>query len=273
MSHGSDPISRARFPEATKEEPQAEQLTAGVPLTKLIKRELVDAPDIVMLGKSRSLAAEKFQRLKTTLANDEGGGPQVIVVTSTGPSEGKSVVSMNLALAFAADSEDRVLLIDADLRRPTVEHWVSPSPKLGLSEVLAGRTEMEHTLLNLSNTALNILPAGTPPRDPVVLLSSAKFQQLLLDLRGKYKRIIIDTPPIVPFTDADAVGAMSDGVLLVARSGRTRRSLFKQAVDSVTSTRLLGIVLNDATYNLADRENYSAYDKNYYNYYNKDRRK
>jgi len=268
MNHGSDPVSRARFPKATPDPVPKEKLTAGVPLTKLIKRELVDAPEIVMLGKNRSLAAEKFRRLKTTLANSQDGGPQVIVLTSTGPSEGKSLVSTNLALAFAADRNDRVLLVDADLRRPTVDRWISPSPTLGLTEVLEGRTELEHALLSLSNSALHILPAGSTPRDPVVLLSSSGARDLFAQLRRSYKRIIIDTPPVVPFTDADAVGAHADGVLLVVRSGRTRRALFKQALESVTSTRLLGAVLNDATYNLADRDSYTSYDKNYYHYYN-----
>lgn len=269
--HGSDPLSRVRFPASASNDKPSEKLTAGVPLVKLIKRELLEEPEIVMLSRGRSLAAEKFRRLKTILANEEGGGPQVIVVTSTGPSEGKSLIAMNIALAFAADSDDNVLLVDGDLRRPMVERWVSPPPKLGLSEVLEHRTELDHTVLELKNATLKVLPAGVPPRDPVVLLSSASARDLFQTLRQKYSRIIIDTPPIVPFTDADAIGMLSDGLLLVVRSGKTRRTLFEQAVQSVTSTRMLGIVLNDATYNLADRENYAAYDKNYMEYYNKGR--
>lgn len=240
-------------------------------MTKLIKRELNETPELVMLGPNRSLAAEKFRRLKTTLANEEGGGPQVIVISSTAPSDGKSLIAMNLALAFAADSNDRVLLVDADLRRPTVDTFVSPPPKLGLTEVLDGRTELEHAVLELKNSSLHVLPAGSPPRDPVVLLASEAAKDLFANLRARYKRIIIDTPPIVPFTDADAVGKLADGILLIARAGKTRRTLFKQAVQSVTSTRILGAILNDATFNLADRESYSAYDKNYYKYYEKDR--
>ena len=91
--------------------------------------------------------------------------------------------------------------------------------------------------------------------------------------RRGHRTIIIDTPPIVPFTDADAIGVLSDGLIMVARAGKTRRALFQQAIQSVTSTRVLGAILNDATFNLADRENYVAYDKSYYDYYNKDRRK
>jgi len=273
MNRGSDSVSRARFPEPALEKKPAEKLTAGVPLTQLIKRRLNDEPEIVMLSKSRSPAAEKFRRLKTVLANEEGGGPQVIVVTSAAPSEGKSTVAMNLALAFAADSRDNVLLVDADLRRPTIREWVSPSPDLGLTEVLDGRTELEHAVLELKNSALKVLPAGTPPRDPVVLLSSSIARDLFTNLREEYKRIIVDTPPVMPFADADAVGVLSDGLLMVARSGKTRAGLFRQAIQSVTSTRILGVIFNEATFNLADRGTYPAYDEDYYDYYNKGRSK
>ena len=125
----------------------------------------------------------------------------------------------------------------------------------------------------LNNSPLNILPAGEPPVDPVVLLSSATASRLIESLRERYKRIIIDTPPIVPFTDADAIGLVSDGVLLVARRGKTRRALFSQALEAVTSTRLLGVVLNDTVFNLADRGHYAAYEKNYYSYYSKGTKK
>jgi capsular exopolysaccharide synthesis family protein len=205
--------------------------------------------------------------LKTVLANAEQGGPQVIAVTSGGPDEGKSVVAANLALAFAADT-DGVLLIDADLRRPSIENWLDPAPNLGLTELLRGRTELEHAVLPLENSQLRILPAGNAPRDPVQLLSSPAAKRLMASLREKYTRIIIDTPPIVPFTDADAIGTECDGMIIVARSGVTRKEVFMQALESVTSTRILGTVLNDTSYNIADRKSY--YDEgHYYEEYNR----
>ncbi len=247
------------------------KLTAGVPLAKLIKRRLSDDPELMMLNQARSVGAEKFRRLKTILLNEADPVPQIIVVTSAAPSEGKSVVSINLALSFAADRQGDVLLLDADLRRPTVDRWLNPAPKLGLSELLSGQTELDHVILELENSPLKILPAGTPPQDPVELLSADYTGVLLSALRERYQRIIIDTPPIVPFTDADAVGSFSDGVLVVARSGATRRGMLMQALASVTSTRILGTVLNDVTYSLADRENYYS-TKNYYEYYERRRR-
>jgi capsular exopolysaccharide synthesis family protein len=250
-----------------------EKLTAGVPLAKLIKRKLNDAPEIVMLSKPRSVGAEKFRRLKTVLTNESIGNPQVIVLTSGGPNEGKSFTALNLSLAFAADMRGEVLLLDADLRRPTVEKYLSPPPQLGLSELLRGKTELDHAVLSLENSPLKLLPAGDPPNDPSELLASDFGVALMSELRKRFARIIVDTPPIVPFTDADVIGSASDGILIVTRAGVSRTANYLQAVEAVTSTRILGTVLNDLTFSLADRDSYHRYEKNYYDYYDKNRAK
>ena len=180
-------------------------------------------------------------------------------------------MSTNLALALAADPSEEVLLVDADLRRPTIEHWVDPAPKLGLAELLGERTELDHTILELENSPLRILPAGEPPPDPIELLGSDRARDLVGKLRSRYRRIIIDTPPSVPFADAEAIGAFADGVIVVVRAGRTRRASLVQAIDSVFSAPVLGTVLNDLTYSLADHESYLSYEKGYYDYYQKER--
>ena len=249
------------------------KMTAGVPLAKLIKRKLANVPEIVLLNKPRSVAAERFRRLRTVLANLADGSPSVIVVTSAGSNDGKSFVSVNLALAFASDQQGQVLLIDADLRRPSLEKYMEPPPKLGLTELLRGVSEPDHAILELENAPLKILPAGAPPRDPVELLASESATELIADLRRDFRRIVIDTPPIVPFTDADVLGGLSDGILLVARSDRTRQSAYLQAVASVSSTRVLGTVLNDQTFSLADRSSYGEYRKGYYEYFDGEKEK
>lgn len=247
------------------------KIAAGVPLARILPRQLVDSPEIVMRGSSRSVAAEKFRRLKTLLGNDEEGPAQVIVITSATPREGKSVIALNLALAFASDGNAETLLIDADLRRPTVERWIVPPPALGFAELLAGAADPEHAVLRLKDLTLEVLPAGHPPQDPVGLLSSDTCRSLIAGFRKRYQHVIIDTPPIVPFTDADAVGACADGVLLVVRSGQTPKPIFQQAVASVTSARILGTVLNDVAFSLADRDRYQG--RYYYHYYEQGKRK
>lgn len=245
--------------------PVPQKFAAGIPLGKLIPRELMITPEVVMVSAPRSAAAERFRRLKTLLIHDPQNEPQVIVVTSALPGEGKSLVSLNLALAFAADHDGEVLLVDADIRRPGINRWLTPAPKVGLSEVLIGEAELEHGLLEIKAQHIVLLPAGEPPKDPVQLLSGARARGLIQDLRKRFKRIIIDTPPIVPFTDADIVASMSDGVVLIARSKSTPKPLLEQAIHSVTASRLLGLVLNDVTNTLADRHRH--YDDYYSKYY------
>ncbi len=248
-----------------------EPLAVGVPLAKLIRRKIIATPDMVMITQPRSLPAERFRRLKTKLVNQHADALHVIVVTSPSPGEGKTTVSTNLALAFAADKNDRTLLIDADLRRPSVERVLEPKPKLGLTEILGGRADVDHAILSLENSPLEVLPAGSKAEDPSELLSSDRARDLIKELRSRYGRIIIDTPPIVPFTDADAVGSLSDGIVLVARIGETSTVRFQQAVAAVTSTQILGAVHNDLAASLADWQRYDGYD--YDRYYDKERKK
>lgn len=257
----ANPAEKARTPE---------KLAAGVPLVQVIKRKLAAAPELVMLTDSRSLAAEKFRRLKTILEKQGEDSPQAIVVTSSTPNEGKSFVSMNLALAFAAERRGEVLLIDADLRRPSIHNWLSPAPKLGLSDILEERVELDHALLSLENSPLKILPAGSVPREPAELLSSDTASGLFSSLRQQFQRIIVDTPPIVPFSDADIVDSLCDGSLLVVRSGQTERAAYRQAQSLMNSSRMLGMVLNDVSFTLAD---WNLRSRKYYNAYYEETRK
>jgi capsular exopolysaccharide synthesis family protein len=255
-----------------KKSASEDRVTIGVPMARVVPRKILDAPELVMQSQPRSIAAEKFRRLKTVLLNlEKREQPQVIVVTSATPGDGKSMVSMNLALAFAADGTGDVLLVDADMRRPTIERWLTPSPTLGLSEILSGHTTLEHAVLDLKGTSLKILPAGSPPKETAELLASDSCSVFVAGLRKRYQRIVIDTPPIVPFSDADVIGGLSDGILMVVREGVTPRALFEQALQSVSSTVVLGTVLNDTRYNLADRHQY--HESYYTRYYDRDRRR
>lgn len=246
-------------------EPQ-ERLAVGVPLARIVARKLVDSTDILFRGPGTSPAAERFRRLKAVILHDEGGAPQVVVVTSAIPGDGKSFVAMNLALAFAADPGSKILLVDADLRRPALDRYVTPAPTLGLTDLLEERVSLQHTILHLKDSPLHLLPAGKSSREPVELLSSPTCAALITLLRSRYDRIIIDTPPALPFTDADVVGRNADGGLFVVRQGSTPKAHYRRAVSMLSSLRVLGTVLNDATFSLADRGHY--YDKYYGNYYN-----
>jgi capsular exopolysaccharide synthesis family protein len=242
-----------------------DKVAIGVPLAKLIKRELLKAPELVMLTEPRSVAAERYRRLKTSLTLKYPEDLQMVVVTSPLPSEGKTTVSFNLALALAADGSDRTLLVDGDLRRPSVGAKLKPAPQLGITEILKQQAGLEHALLGLENAQFDVLPAGSVADEPSELLSSDQARSLFAELRERYDRIIVDTPPIVPFTDADGIASFSDGALMVVRAGVTPVSSYEQAVTALTSSRVLGTVINDMTRNLADWDRYRDY--HYYSEY------
>jgi capsular exopolysaccharide synthesis family protein len=250
--------------------PKREKIAEGVPLALVIKSELRVTPDVVMFSGPRSVHAERFRRLKTVLVNTYGDQAQVMVVTSGIPGEGKSTVSLNLALAFAADGETRTLLIDGDLRRTGVEGALHPVPHLGLTEVLTGDADFVHAVMHLKNCHLHVLPSGSTAKEPNELLTSREAKELFQTLRKRYDRIIVDSPPVVLFTDADALGVLSDGIILVTRAGVTPKSAYTQAVSAVTSTRILGTVLNSASGRLMGGKSYDTDD--YFSYYGENRK-
>jgi len=180
------------------------------------------------------------------------------------------MVAMNLSLAFAEDNRGKVLLVDGDLRRPALNRFVRPAAKFGLSEILNGTTTAKYCVLELESPPLCILPAGETLSDPVELLASRQAEELFQELKTEYQTVIIDSPPIIPFTDADVLARYSEGVLMVVRSGKTTQSMLKRAVEHIRTKEIIGTVLNDQPFNLADRSHY--YDKYYHKYYETDRK-
>jgi capsular exopolysaccharide synthesis family protein len=257
-------------PKSEEKRSENQRFTAGVPLARIVPRSLVKAAELIVLTQPRSYSAERFRRLRSLLGAALEQKSRVVVVTSAAPNEGKSLIAANLALTIASGKDERVLLLDADLRKPSIGRFLDPKPSLGLADILDDRTTQEHVILDIKDSMLDVLPAGKPPPDPVEMLTSEKMRELMLELRRHYDWVIIDTPPIVPFTDADAAGRLSDGYVLVVRAGQTSQSIFKQATALATGAPVLGIVLNDSKGGFADH----SYKYKYYydHYYSQDRK-
>ncbi len=251
-------------------DPNSTKLAEGVPLGQFYRRELRPSPQLAMLSQPQSAIAERFRRLRTTLMSRYAESSSVLVVTSSVPGEGKTTIAVNLALALGADGTEKTLVVDADLRRPSIAAMVEPLPQLGLTEVLSGKAELRHALVIFKNTGIEFLPAGGVAESPVELLTSNAAKSLMVELRARYERIVIDTPPVVPFTDADVLAGMSDGVILVVREGMTPVDVYRQAITSVTSARVLGVVFNGTRRSVVDRSGY--YDRYYSEYYARKRR-
>ena len=205
--------------------------------------------------------AEAFRHLRTSLQFlDVDNTAQVIVVSSSIPGEGKSFVSRNLALTIAA-SNHRVLLIEADLRRPTLSEAFGLKSVPGLSDVLAGRADLDAALRPWGSTGLSILPSGYLPPNPSELLGSDAAKKLLMELRSRFEYVLIDTPPLLPVTDGAVVAGHADGVVLVVRQGKTSRhqlAVSEQRL-AIVGARFLGSVMNMVTE--APAGSYSTYER------------
>ncbi len=237
---------------------------AGVPLRKIVPSKLTNHPHLVMQNRSESPIAERYRRIRLGLergTRELPHPPQVTVITSAVPGEGKTTTAMNLALTYAEDQKCRTLLVGADLRRPSVSGYVTPKPTYGLAEVLAGEVPLDHALIELSDSALWILPSGAPCKTPLKLLQASRLSRLMADLRRRFDRVLIDTPPTVPFTDAAVLASHADGALLVVRAGTTTNPLIRRARATLSSARFLGVVLNDVVFSAVDR-----YDNHYDDY-------
>lgn len=187
---------------------------------------------------------EAFRKLRTSLQFMHVDEPaKVLVVTSATAAEGKTVTAVNLALSFG-DSGARVLLIEADLRRPAASDALGLDRAIGLSNVLAGRVGLDEALQQFGQV-LTVLPSGALPPNPAELLGSRAMTALLQQARGRFDMVIIDSPPLLPVTDAAVLAARADATILVVRAGRTKRGQVVNALSSLdgVGARVLGTVL------------------------------
>jgi len=202
------------------------------------------AEHIVPFREGHSPAAESFRRLRTNLQFlNVDKPPRVFVLTSSVATEGKSETAINLSLALA-ESGSRVLLIEADLRRPLVVNYMSMPDKVGLTNILTGQADFADVVQETRHEGVDLLACGPLPPNPSELLSSEMARTLLQELRSKYDYVIIDSPPLLPVTDGALLAHITDGALLVVRSHRTTSDQVAQAVDNLAKAdaSLLGLV-------------------------------
>ncbi len=216
----------------------------------------------------RSVRAEAFRQLRTNLQFVRVDDPvKVVVITSSVASEGKSITAANLAAMFA-EAGRKVLLIEADLRRPRVSDYLGLERSVGLTNVLAGQVAVDEVLQSWGGGGLTVLPSGSIPPNPSELLGSQNMADLLATMRTRFDMVIVDTPPLLPVTDAAVLAVQTDGAVVVVRYGRTTRSQVASGLQSLHSVdaRVLGAVLNMVPAKGADAA--VAYDG--YGYYEDD---
>jgi capsular exopolysaccharide synthesis family protein len=189
---------------------------------------------------------ESLRKLRTSLRFLDVDNPvKVFVMTSSVAGEGKTSMSLSLARVLAQDGQ-RVLLLDADMRRPKVAEYLAMEGAIGLADVLAGAVALDEAVQRWERDSLFVLPSGSIPPNPSELLGSHAMVELVARLRRSYDHVVVDAPPLLPVTDAAIASVHADGVVLVVRHGKTNRKQLRAALDALKAVeaRLLGVVFN-----------------------------
>ena len=237
---------------------------------RLVLTTSKEAVELVTQVRPQSQMAESYRALRTSLLlSSLGAPPKVIMITSALPQEGKTTTSINTAVVLAQKGV-RVLLIDGDLRRPSIHKTLGMGPHSGLSNVLTGSTTVDEAIVRTTILPnLFVLPAGTPPPNPAELLASSNMRDVLLQLREQYDHIVIDTPPSLSVTDAVVLSPRADAVILVIRSGQTSKQALRRSRDILlqVNAKLVGVLLNAVDLTSPDYYYYYEYQGKYAGYY------
>ncbi|MBC7797352.1 MAG: CpsD/CapB family tyrosine-protein kinase [Pyrinomonadaceae bacterium] len=220
-------------------------------------------PHLVAITQPRSVHCEEFRGLRThILHRAERQRMQAVVVASSRPGEGKTTTAVNLAWLMAQTDGITALLIDSDLRMPSLADYLGVSEKPGLSEVFSGESKLEDAIIRLEPAGLHLLPGGEPRDDVAEMLSGSRFREILEQARLMFDFIIIDAPPLGIFTDAAVLINHADGALLVVRAGKTRYNTVNRLLEDLPRDRMLGVVLNGGEGEVS-ADHYDYYYNNY----------
>lgn len=229
----------------------------NVPADRILRPSPTPEQRLVTMTQPEGTGAEMFRVLATRLAHLQNKRRlQKLLITSSAVDEGKSVITANLALTLARRPNERILLVEADLRRPTVSDLFSSTPLSGITEWAENKLTLEQSLHRVQDIPLWILAAGQPVDDPLPLLESHKFAKMIDTLAQSFDWVLFDATPMFPMADATSLSRLSDGVLVVVREGFTRRKVLNKAIESIEKSKLLGVVFNQASMLNVDYSHY-----------------
>jgi capsular exopolysaccharide synthesis family protein len=248
------PAAPASLPDDQPVPPQ--EVTPKVPATERalpllsfpsIEINVTPASRLVFLTQSESLAAEKFRFLGVRLRQIRQTRPvKKILITSTIPGEGKSLVSANLAGVLARRKE-KVLLIEGDLRRPVLGEQLGLGTLAGLAEWLQSGNQTPSNIYHLIGPEFWFMPAGQPPANALELMQSGRLSALLRQIADAFDWIVIDSPPLLPLADTTVWARLTDGTLLVTREGATKKAPLERGIEAIKKSDLLGVILNSCS--------------------------
>ena len=234
-------------------------------LAKEITKESNYNHKLVTLSAPQSVDAENFKLLRAKILFPKNGiRPGTIMITSTFPGEGKTFVAANLAASIALGINEHVLLVDCDLRRPTLHNILGYSNKEGLHEYLTGKKQLADLIIRTKVEKLSFLTSGSSPSNPSELLSSAMMKNFISKTAGgsKDRFVIIDAPPAQITSETGVLSNYVDGIIFVIMAGMAPRQIIQKTLETFGKKKVLGIVFNGYT------KSYKSYHKYYGNYYN-----
>jgi capsular exopolysaccharide synthesis family protein len=238
-------------PPITRETQEAEQSPARNALAwnEIGSFEPILRPEnrLVALTDDNSLGAEKFRLLRARLRHlQDQQHIKKIVITSAVPDEGKTVVSMNLAISLAKHTTQKVLLLEGDLRKPILAERLGMPDFPGLEDWFRSTEPITKFIYQVKGLQLGILPAGAPSKNPLSILQSPRFLELYQLLSSRFDWVLVDAPPLLPMADVNFWSRQADGLLLVLREGKASKKILEKGLESLDNPKVIGVVLNDA---------------------------
>lgn len=222
---------------------------------------LANDSKLIMNVNRRSRISEGYRNIRTNIQFSEWNHKlHVIALTSTQAGEGKTTTISNLAVAYAHEGK-KVLLIDADLRHPSVQAVFKVSNKTGLSNLLANQCSYEDTVQLSGIENLSLVTAGPTPPNPTELLSSGKLRDLIEIWKENYDIILLDTSPIMVVADGLIVASISDGVIFVVKAGKVKREFIRKSKEKLehVKAQIIGVVLNSKKISKSEARHYNYY--------------
>lgn len=205
---------------------------------------------LVTVNDPHTQAAEEYSKLKSVIVKltKEGTFLNMLMLTSSIGGEGKSLTSLNLALSLAQEFDHTVLLVDADIRKPTIHSYLGIENTAGLTDCLLDEVDVKNALIRTGVGKLSFLPAGRSVPNPAEIFTSQRMRDFFLEMKTRYhdRYIIIDTPPVLPFAETRSLSAIVDGIVLVAKEGLVTLHNIEETMECIKGTPVLGIVYNEA---------------------------
>jgi receptor protein-tyrosine kinase len=256
-------LLRELLDNTVKDRETLEQITGvGVVGSVPLDKDRRDTPAI-SFDTDKSLIAEAFRKIRTNLTFlNVDSPPRVIVVTSSAPSEGKTTTAINIALALA-EGEHNVVLVDGDMRRPSLAKYLDLVSSVGFSTVLSGAAPLADVLQQTKYPGLSVLAAGPNPPNPSELLGSQTAGKVLEELRSEFDYVIIDSSPLLAVTDGAILASHADGTLMIVKFGQTKRDQLAHSTGTLSD---VGAVLLGAVVTMTPTRGNSTYSY-YYSYY------